>query len=95
MIPAAECFGFETNFVETQNTADYGNNINSVLAGEPDVVVTVGFLIADATLEASAANTEVNFIGVDQFQPEYPDNYAGIQFREDQGGYVDVEDHSY
>jgi basic membrane protein A and related proteins len=88
MQEAADCFGFETDFIETTSEADYAANIDTILSSEPAVVVTVGFLIADATLAAAEANPDVNFIGVDQFQEEYPDNYVGILFREDQGGFL-------
>ena len=88
MIAAADCLGFETDFIETASEADYATNIGTILGAEPEIVVTVGFLIADATLEAANANPEVNFIGIDQFQPEYPDNYVGVLFREDQGGFL-------
>ena len=88
MTAAADCLGFETDFIETASEADYAGNISTILEAEPEVVVTVGFLIADATLEAATANPDVNFIGIDQFQEEFPDNYVGILFREDQGGFL-------
>ncbi len=53
-----------------QNEADYENNLDTILGDEPDVVVTVGFLLADATAAKSATeNPDVMFIGVDQFVP--------------------------
>ncbi len=52
------------------------------------MLITVGFLLADATAAAAEANPDVSFIGVDQFLPEYPANMAGEQFAEDQSGYV-------
>ena len=30
----------------------------------------------------------MNFVGIDQFQPEFPDNYVGVLFNEDEGGYM-------
>ena len=85
---AEECFGIETNFIETANEADYENNLNTILQDEPDVVVTVGFLLADATKLYAEENADVSFIGVDQFQEDYGDNYVGLLFREDQGGFL-------
>lgn len=85
---AEDCFGIETNFIETANEADYENNLSTILADDPDVVVTVGFLIADATKSVAEDNPDVNFIGVDQFQEDYGDNYVGVLFREDQGGFL-------
>jgi basic membrane lipoprotein Med (substrate-binding protein (PBP1-ABC) superfamily) len=88
MEAAADCFGIDTNFIETANEADYANNLSTALEDEPDVVVTVGFLLGEATLQFAGENPDVNFIGVDQFQPDYGDNYAGVLFREDQGGFL-------
>ena len=71
---AEECFGFESSFIETASEADYEKNINTALEGDPDVIITVGFLLTDATQAAAEANPDTNFIGVDQFHPEYPAN---------------------
>ncbi len=86
MEAAKDCFGFETSFIETASEADYATNIATSVDGDPDLIVTVGFLLATDTLEAAEANPDIGFIGVDQFQPEFPDNYVGVQFREDEGG---------
>jgi len=85
---AEECFGFETSFIETASEADYEKNIATSLEGDPDVVITVGFLITDATAAAATANPDTSFIGVDQFLPEYPANMVGVQYNEDEGGYL-------
>lgn len=88
MKAAADCFGFETSYIETASEADYEKNIATALSGNPDVIITVGFLLATDTLAAAQANPEVKWIGIDQFQDPYPDNYKGVLFREDQGGYL-------
>ena len=58
MQAAAECFGFETDYIETASEADYAKNINTALEDDPDVVITTGFLLATDTLAAAEANTE-------------------------------------
>ncbi|MGH9233546.1 MAG: BMP family lipoprotein [Acidimicrobiales bacterium] len=88
MTAAEECFGFETSYIETVSEADYATNIATTLSDQPDVVITNGFLLATDTLAAAEDNTDVNFIGIDQFQEEFPPNYVGMLFREDQGGYL-------
>lgn len=88
MQAAEECFGFDTSFIETASEADYAKNIATALDGGPDVVITVGFLLGTDTLTAAEANTETNFLGIDQFQAEFPDNYIGVLFNEDEGGYL-------
>jgi len=88
MEAAADCFGFETDFIETASAADYAANIATSLEGGPDGLITVGFLLTDATLPAATANPDTKFIGVDQFHEEFPANYVGILFNEDEGGYM-------
>ena len=89
MLRAAEEFSLDETYIETQNPADYAANIQTCLDNGAGVVVTVGFLIADATLSAAEANPDVYFIGVDQFfTADAPDNVVGLQFREDQAGFL-------
>jgi basic membrane protein A and related proteins len=89
MVAAAEDFDLESIFIETQAQTDYETNINTCIEEGYDAVVTVGFLIADATLAAAEANPDTYFIGVDQFVAEgSPENYVGVQFREDEAGFL-------
>lgn len=88
MEAAKDCFGFETSFIETASQADYAANIATVVDGGPDLVITSGALLGDDTLTAAQDNPEINFLGIDQFQVEYPANYAGALFREDQAGFL-------
>ena len=94
MKAAEECFGFQTSFIETVSEADYQKNISTALEGDPAVLITVGFLLTDATGAAAAANPNTSFIGIDQFfadetgAPAYSDNYVGVLFNEDEGGYM-------
>lgn len=88
MKAAEKCFGIKTSYIETAAESDYAKNIQTSLDGKPNVIVTVGFLLAKDTLAAANKNSGVKWIGIDQFQEKYPDNYVGVQFREDQGGYL-------
>jgi basic membrane lipoprotein Med (substrate-binding protein (PBP1-ABC) superfamily) len=88
MVAASECFGFETDYIETASEADYARNIDTALSGDPSLVITNGFLIAGDTLAAAEANPEVMWIGIDQFHETFPENYVGVLFREDQGGFL-------
>lgn len=88
MQAAAECFGFETSYVETASEADYEKNIATAVSGDADVIITVGFLLATDTLAAAEANPDIKWIGIDQFQDAFPENYIGVLFREDQGGFL-------
>ncbi len=86
---AVECFGIaNSSFIETVSEADYAANIGTSLEADPDVVVTVGFLITTDTEAAAVDNPDVNFIGIDQFLVEYPPNMVGVLFNEDESGYI-------
>jgi basic membrane lipoprotein Med (substrate-binding protein (PBP1-ABC) superfamily) len=89
MVGALECFGIEdTSFIETVSEADYAANIATSLENDPNVVVTVGFLITTDTGEAALENPDVDFVGIDQWMPEYPDNMIGVLFNEHEGGFI-------
>ncbi|MCY4070059.1 MAG: BMP family ABC transporter substrate-binding protein [Chloroflexi bacterium] len=85
---AADEYDMEYKFIETQAETDYEANIQTCIDEGFEVIITVGFLIADATWQAAEANPEVYFLGVDQFVLDGPQNYVGIQFREDQSGFM-------
>src|SRR5664279_1436813 len=89
MTKAATDFSLKNTYIETQAQTDYANNINTCVSEGYNAIVTVGFLIGDATNAAAAANPNVFFIGVDQDQSGKPlPNLVGIQYREDQAGFL-------
>lgn len=85
---AAELCGATVDYIETQDAADYADNIAEFAENDYDIVVTVGFALGTATLEAAATYPDVMFIGVDQFQGEALDNVVGLVFSEDQSGFL-------
>ena len=87
-LEAADDYDLEYKFIETQAETDYDANIQTCIDEGFEVIVTVGFLIADSTRAAAEANPDVYFLGVDQFVMGGPTNYVGIQFREDQSGFL-------
>jgi basic membrane protein A len=90
MLRAAEDFDLETTFIETQAQTDYEANLDTCIQEGYDAIITIGFLINDATAAAAAENPDIYFIGVDQGNPdpEALPNYVGIAFREDQAGFL-------
>lgn len=80
--------GAQVDFIETQDAKDYATNIGLFADNGYDVIVTVGFALGTATLEAAANYPNVKFIGVDQFQGEAVANVAGLIFAEDKAGFL-------
>ena len=86
---AAAATGGYAKYIETVDPKDYANNINQFVTAGYDVIVTVGFLMGEATGAAATANPNVQFIGVDQFQADPPiKNLTGLVFNEDKAGYA-------
>jgi basic membrane protein A len=80
--------GALVKYVETKDAKDYGANIDLFGQKEYDVIVTVGFALGEATLEAASRYPDIHFIGVDQFQGEAVANVAGLIFPEDKAGFM-------
>lgn len=88
MVRVAEDFGLESTYIETLAQADYATNMQTCIDSGFEVIVTVGFLMTDATAAAAAENPEVYFIGIDQFFAEPTANLVGVNYREDQSGFL-------
>jgi len=89
VLQAQKDLGADIKYLVPKDAKDYSKLIDQFIQDKYDVVVTVGFALADATTAAAKANPNVKFIGVDQFQadPAIP-NLAGLVFEEDKAGYL-------
>lgn len=87
--------GVEGDFLESQTQADYEPNIQAFLDQGCDVIVTVGFLLGDATAKAAEANPDQKFaiVDVDFFDVEAGedityDNVVELTFATDQAAFL-------
>jgi basic membrane protein A and related proteins len=62
---AADKLGVKENHVQSDSDTDYAPNITNLVDQGCQLIVTVGFNLAAATKEASAANPDVNFAIID------------------------------
>lgn len=75
-------------YIETTDAKDYAKNIAQFGDAGYDVIVTVGFALGEATVAAAATYPNVRFIGVDQFQAADTKGVTGLNFPEDQAGFL-------
>lgn len=88
VLDASETLGVEGRFLESQAETDYDANINSLVDGDCDIIITVGFLLGDATEKAAIANPDQPFSIVD-FSYEPPiDNVLGQVYATDQAAFL-------
>lgn len=62
---AAEELGVELKDVQSNAETEYGPNITNLVAENCNAIVSVGFALSAATVEAATANPDVDFILVD------------------------------
>src|SRR4029450_4778098 len=62
---AGKELGFEPKVLESQSEADYTANIDAFLDQGCDIIITVGFLLGNATADAAEANPDQKFAIVD------------------------------
>lgn len=91
MIDIAEDYGLaedEAIYLPSESMDDHAPNIQQCLDDGFDIIITIGFQLADVTYAAAEENPDRYFIGVDHFLIDGPENYAGIQFRDDEAGFL-------
>jgi phosphate/phosphite/phosphonate ABC transporter binding protein len=69
-------FGIEGKYLESQQQTDYEANINAFIEEGCDLIVTVGYLLGDATLEAATNNPDQPFGIIDVNYLEAPNLYG-------------------
>jgi basic membrane protein A len=75
---AGEAGGFPTKYVTSKTESDYTPNVNSLVAEDCGIIVTVGFSLGDATATAAKANPDERFAIVDENPDGDPDT-DGLQ----------------
>jgi basic membrane protein A and related proteins len=92
---AAAELDFEPNYLESTSEADFAPNIEELLSQDCSMIVTVGFLLGDATAEAAEANPDQLFAIVDNDlfdvaneEDRNFDNVAELVFATDQAAFL-------
>ena len=84
---AAEDPTFEVNYLESKTDADYQTNINTFIDEEYDLIICVGYMLADATREAAEDNPDQLFAIIDDSSIDLP-NVACLMFAQEQASYL-------
>ncbi|HNW95995.1 MAG TPA: BMP family ABC transporter substrate-binding protein [Anaerolineaceae bacterium] len=80
--------GIEGKYLESKEVADYEKNLNAFVEEKCDLIITVGFLIGDATKATAEANPDIKFSIVDYaYDPAIP-NVVGQVFNTDEAAFL-------
>jgi basic membrane protein A len=78
----------EGSYLESAQQTDYAPNITQFVNQGTNLIVTVGFLLADDTAKFAQENSDINFAIVDfAYDPAIP-NVRGLTFSTDQAGFL-------
>ncbi len=84
---AAEELGVEANAVQSDAETDFGPNLTNLVNQGCSIIVTVGFLLADATKAAAEENPDVNFAIIDDASID-ADNVKPLTFNTSEAAFL-------
>ena len=87
---AGEAFGCEVKYIESKGDADYVPNIESFLDEDYDLIVCVGYMMADAVRDAAELYPDQKFAIIDDASNADLDNVTCMMFEQEQASYLVV-----
>jgi basic membrane protein A len=84
MQDAAAALGVEVKFLESKAETDYERNLQQFIDEKCDMIVTVGFLLGDATAKFAKENPVTEFAIVDFAYDPSIQNVSGLVFQTDE-----------
>ena len=84
---AAKDLGVEVKYLESQQQSDYEVNLNAFVDEGCDLIISVGFLLADATAVAAKANPDQKFAIIDNGNMDLP-NVRGNGTKIEEGTFL-------
>lgn len=85
---AGEAFGCEVKYIESKGDADYVPNIESFLDEDYDLIVCVGYMMADAVRDAAELYPDQKFAIIDDASNADLDNVTCMMFEQEQASYL-------
>lgn len=88
LLKAEKELGIATQKIQSTSNADYAKNLQAMIDAKCSVIVTVGFLLGDATKAAAKTNPNVNFVIVDEKSEGSLPNHKGLLFNTAQSSFM-------
>jgi basic membrane protein A len=88
LVKAAEDMGVQTGEVESQSDSEYADNIAAMVDQNCNIVVTVGFLLGEATEKSAKKNPDIDYAIVDFGYEKPPANLKGLTFNTAQPSFM-------
>ncbi len=89
ILEAQKKLGVKAKVVESKQQTDYVPNLGGLAEDGAKIVFAVGFLMADAVVEAAKNHPNAYYAGIDIYvDDKAPKNLRGILFKEQESGYI-------
>ncbi|HAN51030.1 MAG TPA: BMP family ABC transporter substrate-binding protein [Lachnospiraceae bacterium] len=85
---AEKDLGIEVKYLESKNEADYKPNIETFVDNDYDMIICIGFALADALKEEATANPDQKFAIVDDATNKDLPNVTCLMFEASQSSYL-------
>jgi basic membrane protein A len=85
---AADELGVETRVLESKSDQDYIPNLSQCAEDGNDLIISVGFLMGEATEKAAKEFPDAKFAIIDFAYEAPPSNLQGLVFKEQETGYL-------
>ena len=84
---AGEELGVTVNYLESATDADYAPNLETFVDEDYDLIISVGYMLADATRAAAEANPDTKFAIIDDSSIDLP-NVTSLIYHAEQASYL-------
>lgn len=88
MMRAVADFKLQSAFIETQQPTDYEKNIAQLITTGHGMIITVGFMLGEATQKMATKHPQVRFTIVDFAYETALPNVVSLLFAEEQAGFL-------
>lgn len=84
----ADEYGVTVNYLESSGDADYVPNITSFMDEDYDLIICVGYMLADATRQCAESDPNQKFAIIDDSSCSDLDNVTCLMFKQEQASYL-------
>jgi len=85
---AGKDFGFDGNYRESHQDADFAPNLDALVEAENELIFGIGFKMADAIEEAANNYPDQKFAIIDNAYENTPENVVGVVFKDNESSYL-------
>ncbi len=85
---ASDELGVEVKYLESETDADYAPNIETFVSDDYDLIICVGYMLADATRESAEANPDQKYAIIDDASCADLPNVTCLLFEQSQASYL-------